>query len=100
MGNQKPKKTKRVYTPEYKADAVNAWRESGESVLAIAKRLGISDSSLGNWIQQAAVDSGERDGTTSADRERLVALEKENKALRMERDFLKKVSVFFAKETE
>lgn len=100
MGNQTPKQTKRVYTPEYKADSVKLWRESGEPVLAIAKRLGISDSSLGKWIQQDAVDRGERDGTTSGDREELADLRKENKLLRMERDFLKKVSVFFAKETE
>jgi transposase len=100
MGNQKPKKTKRVYSPEYKADAVKLWRESGEPVLVIAKRLGISDSALGKWIQQDAVDRGERDGTTTADRTRIAELEKELKQTKMERDFLKKAAVFFAKETE
>ena len=100
MENQKPKRTKRVYTSEYKADAVKLWRESGEPVLAVAKRLGISDSSLGKWIQQDAVDRGAREGTTTVDRERIAGLEKELKQTKMERDFLKKVSVFFAKETE
>ena len=100
MGKQTPKKTKRVYSAEYKTDAVKIWRESGESIFAVAKRLGISDSSLGKWVAQDAIDRGEREGTTTADKEKIAALEKELKQTKMERDFLKKVSVFFAKETE
>lgn len=100
MGKEQVNKTKRTYSAEYKADAVNVWRESGESILAVAKRLGISDSSLGKWARQDAIDRGEREGTTTADKERIAALEKELKQTKMERDFLKKVSVFFAKETE
>lgn len=84
------KKQRRVFTDEYKADAIKLWRESGETKDAVAERLGIHGTTLGNWIKQAEVDDGKREGLTSDERERLRALEKENKLLRMERDLLKK----------
>lgn len=94
------KKQRRVFTPEYRVDAIKLWRESGETKDAIAERLGIHGTTLGNWIQQAEVNDGKREGLTSDERERLRGLEKENKLLRMERDLLKKATAFFARETD
>lgn len=49
-------------------------------------------------IKQHEIDAGEREGLTTSEREELSRLRRENKALRQEREFLKKAAVFFAKE--
>ena len=90
------KRSRRVFTDEYKADAVKLWRESGDTKDAVAERLGIHGTTLGNWIKQAEIDDGEREGLTSNEREELVKLRKQNKVLQMERDLMKKAAAFFA----
>jgi len=98
MGEQK--RSRREFSAEYKADAVKLWRESGDSKEAIAKRLGISGTTLANWVRQADVDAGALEGLSTGDQEELKRLRKENKILAMERDLLKKATVFFAKDGE
>lgn len=66
------------------------WRESGDTKIAVAERLGIDSTALGNWIKQADIDDGKREGLTTNDRKRMQELERDNKRLRMERDFLEK----------
>ena len=51
------------------------------------------------WIAQAEIDAGWRPGLTTDEHAELVALRKENRVLREERDILKRATVFFAKET-
>jgi transposase len=98
MGTEKQKRRK--FTDEFKADAVKLWRESGDTKDAVAERLGIHGTTLGNWIKQADIDDGKREGTTSEDKAKIAALEKELRQTRMERDFLKKATAYFAKETD
>jgi transposase len=75
-------------------------RESGKSIPLIAKDLGMSDQSLRNWVKQADLDGGRRtDGLTTAEREELRRLRRENRILQEEREILKKAAAFFAKET-
>jgi len=90
------KKHRRKFTDEFKADAVKLWRESGDTKDGVAERLNIHGTTLGNWIKQAEIDDGEREGLTSTEREELVRLRKESKRLQMERDLMKKAAAFFA----
>lgn len=89
------------YTAEFKADAVALVRTSGKSIPVIASDLGINTQSLRNWVHQAAIDAGNGRGgeLTSAEREELRRLRRENHVLQQEREILKKAAAFFAKET-
>jgi transposase len=73
--------------------------ESGRPIAHIAKDLGIHREALRQWVRQAEADQGSRrDRLTSDERERLKALERENRELRKANESLKAASVFFAKE--
>jgi transposase len=92
------------YSPEVKERAVRLYFEQRESYVsdwqameAIAPKIGCTAETLRKWVQQAERDSGLRDGLTSDDRERLKALEKENRELRRANEILKTASAFFAK---
>jgi transposase len=95
-----PKKnTGSRYSEEFKAEAVQLARSSPEkSIRQIAYELDIVDQTLRNWIKQAQIDRGEREGLSTQEREELRRLRKENKILRQEREILKKAAAFFAKE--
>ena len=88
------------YPPEFRAEAVRLYRESGRSLNAISRDLGVSLESLRSWVNQAKVDSGEKAGLTTEERAELTRLRRENRTLRMERDLLKKAAAFFARESE
>ena len=95
----KQRRSRRQFTEEFKGDAVELVRRTGRPIAQIAAELGIYDSTLGNWVRQAQVDRGEREGLTSDEQARLRDLEAENAKLRMERDLLKRTVAFWVKET-
>jgi transposase len=75
--------------------------EEGKTVAQVARDLDLTPSALSGWVQQARADRSKgKTGLTTAEREELVQLRKENRLLRMERDFAKKAAAFFAKETK
>src|ERR1044071_9824122 len=94
------RRKRRSFNEEFKAEAVRLVREGGKSVPQVAKNLDLTDSALRNWVKQAQVDEGKGPvvALTTAEREELTRLRKENRQLTMERDFLKKAAAFFAKE--
>jgi transposase len=78
-------------------------RETGErhgTITRVARELGVGAESLRHWVSQAEIDSGRRAGTSSADAQRIVELERENRELRRANDILKAASVFFATELD
>jgi transposase-like protein len=92
---------RRSFSDEYKAEAVRLVGESGKSVGAIARELGLGETALRRWVQQAVIDSGRgpSGALTTSEREELGQLRRENQRLRMEREILKKATAFFARES-
>jgi transposase len=93
------RRSRRSFTDEYKAEVVTLCRSSEKSIAEVARDLDLTESSLRRWVAQAEIDAGHREGLTSAEREELVHLRKENRVLREERDILKRATAFFARET-
>ena len=95
------KKKYRRFTAEQRADAVELVRRTG-NVAHVAKELDLVPSVLYRWVEQAGVDL-QRDPEgplTTAEREELRRLKRDNAILRVERDFLKKAAAFFAKDND
>jgi transposase-like protein len=86
------------HPPEFRARAVELARERAKPMAQIAKDLGISEGCLRNWLHQADVDSGTREGLTTSERAELVKLRRENRTLAMENEILKRAAAYFAKE--
>ena len=63
---------------------------------SIAARIGCPAETLRKWVRQAERDSGQRDGLTSNERDRLKALERENVELKRANEILRKASAYFA----
>ncbi len=63
---------------------------------SIAGKIGCTPETLRNWVRRAEIDQGIRGGMTSTERERLKALERENRDLKRANEILRKASAFFA----
>jgi transposase len=99
MAGTKPRRSRRSFTDDYKAGAVRLVLDEGQTVAVAARDLGLTESSLRNWVEQARADRTHgKTGLTTAEREELTRLRKENRILQEEREILKKAAAFFAKE--
>lgn len=96
-----PARPKRTFTAEFKAEAVRLLEQrqaAGESLAAVARELDLNPDQLRGWERQTRGPSGPpRVGETEA--EELKRLRREVETLRQEREFLKKATAFFAKES-
>ena len=94
MGSKKAgRRARRQFTDEFMAGAVRLVLEEGKRVGVVARELDLTPSSLANWVRHAQAERTKgRTGLTTAEREELARLRKENRQLRMERDILKKWS--------
>jgi transposase len=73
---------------------------AGRSAEELSREFEPSAESIRNWVRQSDLDEGRReDGLTSAEREELSRLRRENRRLREEREILSKAAAWFARET-
>jgi transposase len=91
------------YAPEVRERAVRMVREHEReypsqwaAITSIASKIGCTAETLRSWVRQAERDEGRGPGLTTAEQERLKALERENKELRRANEILRKASAFFA----
>ena len=77
---------------EHQAEYDSQWAAMG----SIASKIGCTAETLRKWVRRAERDQGLRDGLTTTDRERLKALERENRELKRANEILRKASAFFA----
>ena len=66
------------------------------TIVSIAEKIGCTPETLRKWVQRFEIDSGERAGMTTSEREELKALKRENRELKRANEILKTASAFFA----
>ncbi len=93
------RRQRRKFTPEYKAEVVALIRSSGKTAGQVSRDLGLTETSVREWVQKAEIEEGRRPGLTAAEREELVRLRRQVRVLEEEKGILKRAAVFFAKET-
>ena len=86
------------YPAEFRERAVELARLREKPVKQLAADLGMSDQTLHNWMKQADIDEGRREGLTTEERAELVRLRRRNRLLEMEIEILKRASAYFARE--
>jgi len=90
---------KRVYSPEYRDEAVKMVIEKSRPIAVVARELGLLEGTLGNWVNAYRKSHPvEERPLALPDRARLKELERENRELRLQNEFLKKAAAFFAQD--
>ena len=98
MAESQSRRPRRRFTDEFKQQAVRLVLDEGKGVTAVARELDLVPSALTQWVKQARADRSKgRTGLTTAEREELARLRRENRILQEEREILKKAAAFFAK---
>jgi transposase-like protein len=77
---------------DHQGEYASQWAAIG----SIAGKFGCTAQTLCNWVRQAERDRGLRDGQTTEERERVKALERENRELKRANEILRKASAYFA----
>src|SRR5262245_7333233 len=73
---------------EHRAEHTSQWA----AIASIAAKIGCTAQTLSNWVRQVERDQGQRPGATTDERERIKALERENRKLRQANEILRKTS--------
>ena len=88
------------YPPEFRQQMVELVR-AGRTPEELAREFEPTAQAIRNWVRQVDLDEGRRqDGLTTADKEELSRLRRENRQLREEREILAKAAAWFARETD
>ncbi len=91
------------YSPEVRERAVRMvfdhqreYPSQWQAVVSIAPKIGCTAETLRKWVRRAEIDTGQREGVTSDERNRIKELERENRELRRANEILRKASAYFA----
>ncbi len=100
MAEGKKRRQRRSFTDEFKAQVVQKILAGNRTAGQAARDLDLTETAVRRWVQQARVDRGKGPpgALTTAEREELARLRKENRELREDRELLKKAAAFFAKQ--
>ena len=91
MGGTKP-----PYAPEFRRQMVELVR-AGRLPSELSREFGCTAQSIANWVRQSKRDAGKGDGgLTTAEREELIGLRRENRSLKLDREILSKAAAWFA----
>ena len=77
---------------EHRGEHTSQWA----AIVSIAAKIGCTAQTLNAWVKKSDVDSGRKSGVTTDERERMKALERENRELRQANEILRKASAYFA----
>jgi transposase len=88
----------RPHPPEFRQRAIELVRLKEKPLRQIAADLGISESCLHNWVKQADIDDGTRNGLSTDEHSELVALRRELRVAKMENEILKRAAAYFARD--
>ena len=98
MVDTPPRRPRRRFGEDFKAQAVRLVLDEGKSVGSVARDLDLTETALREWVKRARADRTRgKTGLTTAEREELTRLRRENRILQEEREILKKAAAFFAK---
>ena len=91
--------TRRSFTDEYKRDAVSLIVDGGHTIVEVARKLDICDTSIRKWVSKIKPqgEPAAEKPLTESERTELARLRKDNAKLEMQLEFAKKVSTWFAK---
>ena len=93
------RRPRRRFDDDFKAQAVRLVLDEGKSIGAVARDLDLTETALREWVQRARANRTRgRTGLTTAERDELTLLRKDNRQLRLEREILKNAAAFCAKE--
>jgi transposase len=99
--SMKKRPARRSHTREFKVEAVRQVVEQNRSMAQVARELGIGAGLLGRWKEQVLADregAFPGKGRLKVADEEVRRLERENRTLRLELEFVKKTAAYFAKE--
>ena len=98
---RRSRRPRRRFDDDFKAQAVRLVLDEGKTAGSVARDLDLTETALREWVKRAQADrTNGRTGLTTAEREELAHLRKENRELRTEREILKKAAAFFAKHQQ
>jgi len=87
------------YPPEFRHKIIELVR-SGRNANDVSREFDLSRQTIANWLKQDDLNEGRRDdGLTTAERDELTRLRRENKRLKMDTEILSKAAAWFARET-
>jgi transposase len=100
VATRKPR-PRRSFTPQFKAEIVELCQRGDRSMGQVSKDFDLTETAVREWVRQAERDAGTRrdGGLTTAERQELSELRRENRRLREDVEILKRATAFFAKET-